>query len=167
MSLNEFYYEHYFHTCIYVIFGLVTLFRGCVDYTPLHYDDFEGSRDTTAKDDDFTFIDERTISPWGFNSTSRRVTFMGNVLKTTHVVGRKKDFRMMLVVGLVPNFMYYKVKDLLRSPFNFGQHFLPLCRDVIVSCKLFSCHAKLYITLTFILKRNLWYILRIKFMTYV
>jgi hypothetical protein len=92
-------------------------------YTPLDYDDFEGIRDTTTKDDDFTFTDEQIISPWGFNSASRRVTFMGNVLETTHVVGKKKDFRMMLVVGPVPNFMYYKVKHRLRSPFNFGQHF--------------------------------------------
>jgi len=92
-------------------------------YTPLDYDDFERIRDTTVEDDDFTFIDERTISPWGFNSAYGWVTFTGNVLETTHVVGRKKDFRMMLMVGPVPNFMYYKVKDRLRSPFNFGQHF--------------------------------------------
>jgi len=42
-----------------------------VGYTPLDCEDFKGSRtaeddDSTSLDEDFTFMNERTISPWGF-----------------------------------------------------------------------------------------------------
>jgi len=55
---------------------------------------------------EFSFPDIWTATSWEFDSASGRVTFTGNVLKTTHIVGRKKDFRMMLVLGPVPNFIY-------------------------------------------------------------
>jgi hypothetical protein len=87
------------HICY---FGIGDPFNGWVGYMPLDYDDLKGSRDTMAEDDDFTFTDERTISPWGFNSASGRVTFTGNILETSHVADRKKDFRMILVVDSVP-----------------------------------------------------------------
>ena len=45
-------------------------------YTPLDYDDFDGSRDTTVGDNEFQPYDRSCSS--------------GDVLKTTHIVSRRK-----------------------------------------------------------------------------
>jgi hypothetical protein len=55
-------------------------------------------------------VHTREVSPWGFNSASGRVTFTGNILKTSHVADRKKDFRMILVVYSVPTLCIIKLE---------------------------------------------------------
>jgi hypothetical protein len=64
-----------------------------------------------------SFPDFWTTMSWGFDLTSGRVTFMGNVLATSRTVSREPDLSLMSLKGLVPIYLYYRVRDQLKSPF--------------------------------------------------
>jgi hypothetical protein len=62
-----------------------------------------------------SFPDLWTTMSWGFDLTLGRVTFTGNVLATSHTVSREPNFSLMSLKGLVPIYLYFRVKDQLIS----------------------------------------------------
>jgi len=75
-----------------------------VGYTPLDYDDFDGSRDTTVGDNEFQPYDRSCSS--------------GDVLKTTHIVSRRKP------LGWCHWWVEYPTLFILELKINLGFFFI-------------------------------------------